>query len=164
MLTQTYYRFKQITNKLRGTVIFVRNQVSRLVTNFLTFYGNRVYIIVFTWARYMSLSWANTIQSTLPNYFLKTYFNIIPAYMPKLLFLSFPYPTLHAPLFAPIRATVTAHLIIPTPTVAVTLSVFGPNTLRSILFSNTLSLCSPPTPLPQCEWPNFTPKQDNRQN
>jgi hypothetical protein len=64
--------------------------------------------------------------------------------MHKPLFLSFPYPTLHAPLFALIRSTITAHLIILTPKAAVTMTVFGPNVLRSIQFSDTLNLCPPP--------------------
>jgi hypothetical protein len=41
----------------------------------------------------------------------------------------------------------------------VTLSLLGPNILLNTLFSKTLSVCSS-----LCEWPSFTPIQNNRQH
>ena len=48
----------------------------QLDKKFPTFNGIRVFITTFTWARYLSLSWARSIQSIPPSQFLMIHFNI----------------------------------------------------------------------------------------
>jgi len=50
---------------------------SQLVKKFPAFYGTRRFITAFTRARYLSLSWARSIQSMPPTHFLKNHLNII---------------------------------------------------------------------------------------
>ena len=50
---------------------------SQLVKKFPAFYGTRRFITSFTCARYLSLSWASSLQSMSPSYFLKIHLNIM---------------------------------------------------------------------------------------
>ena len=50
----------------------LRNQNSRIIKKFPTFYGTRRFITVLTSARHLSLFWASSIQSILT--YLLTYF------------------------------------------------------------------------------------------
>ena len=72
---------------------------------------NPKFIIVFTSARHLSLSWATSIQSNPPTHYLKIYLNITLPSTPG--FPSgFPTKTLYKPHPSPIRATFPAHLIL----------------------------------------------------
>ena len=51
----------------RSTVLLEKLTGSQLVKKFLTFYGTRRFITAFTTARYLSLSWASSIQSMPPH-------------------------------------------------------------------------------------------------
>ena len=89
----------------------------QLVKKFPTFYGTRRFITVLTSVRFLSLSWANPIQSTYPHstswrsiLILSTHLRLgLPSgFFPS----GFPTKTLYAPLSSPIRATCPAHLIL----------------------------------------------------
>ena len=140
----------------------------RLVKKFPAFYGTRMFITAFTSARHLSLSCDRSIQST-PSHHTSwrsiLIFSSIYAWVSQVV--SFPEvsPTksLYMPLLLPIRATSSAHLILPC---FITRTIFGeqyrslssslcnflhspvapsllrPNILLNTLFSNTLSLRS----------------------
>jgi len=61
----------------RSRIILQKLAVSQLVKEFSAFYGTRRFITAFTSVRYLSLSWARSIQSIPPSHFLKIRFNII---------------------------------------------------------------------------------------
>jgi hypothetical protein len=59
-------------------------KVAQLVKKFPDYYGNRMFITVFTTARQLSLSWAKCIQLHIfPPYFPKTHSNIILPSTPR---------------------------------------------------------------------------------
>ena len=130
-------------------------------------FGTQRFLTVFTSARHLSLSWANSIQSPQPPLTSWRSILILSSHLrvglPNGLFPSgFPTRPLCTPLPSPIRATCPAHLILDftTRTILgkehrslssslckflhspVTSSLLGPNTLLSTLFSSTLSLRS----------------------
>ena len=130
-------------------------------------------------------SWASSIQSKPPHstswrsiLILSSHLGLPSGLFPP----GFPTKTLVTPLVSPIRATCPAYRILPdfiTRIILgeeyislssslcsflhslVTSSLLGPNIPLNTLFSNTLNLR---TFLPQCEWPSFTPIQNNRQD
>ena len=88
----------------------------QLVKKFPALYGTRRYITVFTSARHLSLSWANSIQSP-PLPLLRRSILILTCHLrpglPSGLFNSgFPTRTLCTPLPYPIHATCPAHFIL----------------------------------------------------
>ena len=131
-------------------------------------FGTLRFLTVFTSARHLSLSWANSIQSPKPPPTSWRSILILSSHLrlglPSGLVPSgFPNRTLCTPLLSPIQATCPAHLILLDFTTRTTLgkeyrslssslchflqfpvtsSLLGPNTLLSNLFSNTLSLRS----------------------
>ena len=89
----------------------------QLVKKFPAFYGTRRFITAFTSAQHMSLSWASSIQSTLPHSTSWRFILILSSHLclslPSSLFPSdFPTKTLYTPLPSPIRTTCPAHLIL----------------------------------------------------
>jgi hypothetical protein len=136
--------------------------------NFPQFYGTQRINTVFTRALHWSLSWASSIQSIPSHPISRRSILILSTYLclglPNGLFLSgFPTYILYACLFSPIHATCLAHLILRYLIILmmfckeyklwssslwsflqslITSSLFGTNIPLSILFSNTLSLCS----------------------
>ena len=89
----------------------------QLVKKLHVFYATRRFITAFTRARHLSLSWANSIQSIPPHptswRSISTLSSHLRLGLPSGLFpAGFPTRTLHTPLFSPIRATCSAHLIL----------------------------------------------------
>jgi hypothetical protein len=89
----------------------------QLLKNFPAFYGNRRFITVFIKTLHWSLSWARPIQSISPHSIFPTSILILFTHLrlrlPSSLFHSgFPTNILYAFLFAPIRATFPAHLLL----------------------------------------------------
>ena len=140
----------------------------QLVKKFPAFYGTRRFILPFTSARHLPLSWASSTQSIPQHPTSWRSILILSSHLrlglPSGLFPSgFPTKTLYTPLLSPIRATCPAHLILLyliTRTILgeqyrsfssslcsslhspVTSSLKGPNILLRALFADTLSLCS----------------------
>ena len=86
------------------------------VKQFRGFYRNQRFITTFTTARHLPLSWARSIQSLPPCYFLKLNFNIIipstPWSLKRSHFLSFPHQNPICTSLLLIYATCLAHLIL----------------------------------------------------
>jgi hypothetical protein len=68
---------KRCLQTLWSRVLLEKFSGSQLVKKFPTFYGTRRFITAFTKAPHLSLSWARSIQSMSPSYFLKIHLNII---------------------------------------------------------------------------------------
>ena len=157
----------------------------QLVKKFPAFYGTRRFNTVLTSVRHLSLSWANPIQSTYPHPTSWRSILILSTHLrlgfPRGLFPSgFPTKTLYTPLFALIRATCHAHLILLD---FITRTILGEE-YRSLSCSLCSLLHSPVTsPLlgqifsstpysqtpsasfpPSMSAPSFTPIQNNRQD
>ena len=98
----------------RSRVMLEKLVVPQLVKNFPEFYGTRNFTSVHTSTQRVSQSWASSIQSNTPNYFLKIYFNIIlpsTALSSKWpISLRFPQQTLYACLLSSARAICSVHL------------------------------------------------------
>ena len=149
-------------------VLLEKLTVSKLVNKFPTFYGTRRFIIAFTSARHLSLSWAGSIQSIPLHPTSWISILILSSHLrlglPSGLFTSgFSTKTPYAFLLSPLRATCPAHLIL-LDFIARTIlgeqyrslssslysflhftvssSLLDPNILLNTLFSDTLSLRS----------------------
>jgi len=159
-----------LTNKQTSwrTVLLEKLTNPKLVKKFPAFYGIRRFIISFTSARHLSLSWGGAeyqVHAT-TSYFLKIHFYIIHLCigLPSGLFPSvLPTTTLYAPHLYPVCATYSVHLILLDSITRTMLGEeyrsfssslccllhspdklphLGSNTFLSTLFSNNLSLCS----------------------
>ena len=64
-----------------STVLLQKLTGSQPVKKFLTFHGTRRFITAFTSARHLSLSWASSIQSTLPNPTFRKSILILSSYL-----------------------------------------------------------------------------------
>ena len=111
----------------------------QLVEKFPAYYGTRRFITAYTRPRYLSLSWARSIESVPPHPSFWRFILILSSYLreglPSGLFPSgFPIKTLYTPLLSPIRATCPVHLI---PLDFVTRTILGEE-YRSL----SSSLCS----------------------
>jgi len=99
------------------TVLLEKLTGLQLVKKFPAFHRTRRFITTLTSVRHLSLSWASPIQSIYPHptscrsiLILSTHLRLG---LPSGLFPSrFPTKTLYTPLYSPIRATCTAHLIL----------------------------------------------------
>ena len=101
----------KVIYSLNGAESFLKSQpVLQLVKKFPAFYGTRTFITAFTSARFLSLSWANSIQSTPLHPTSWKSILILSSHLrlglPSGLFpSSFPTKTLYTPLLSPIRVT-----------------------------------------------------------
>ena len=158
----------------------------QLVKKFSAFHRIRRFITALRSVRHLSLSWANTIQSTYPHPTSWRSFLILSTHLslglPSGLFPSgFPTKTLYAPHSSPIRATCPAHLILLD---FITRTILGEE-YRSLSSSLCSLLHSPHYLVPprskysrhhhvlkhpqlpflsQCQRPSFTPIENNRQD
>ena len=147
-------------------VLFEKLTGLQLAKKFPTFCGTQRFIVTFTSALHLPLSWASSIQSIPPHptswrsiLILSSHLHLgLPS---GLCPLGFPTKTLYMPLPSPIRATCSAYLILLdliTRTILgeeyrplssslcsflhspVNPSLLGPNILFNTLFSNTLNM------------------------
>ena len=100
-----------------STVLLEKLTGFQLVKKFPAFYGTRRFIIEFTSARQLSLSWARSIQSIPPYPISWRSILMLSSHLrlglPSGLFHShFPIKTLYTPLLSPIRATCPVHPIL----------------------------------------------------
>ena len=130
---------------------------SQLLKKFPAFYGTRRFIAASTTARHLSLSRATVIQSVPPHpiSWRSTLIlsSLLCLHLPSGLFPpGLPTYTLYSPLLSPIRATrpahhilldlitrITSNLSLSNLYSLVTLSLFGPNILRSTQWHNKTS-------------------------
>ena len=97
-------------------VLLEKLTVFQLVKKFHAFYGTRRFITAVTSARHLSLSWASSIHSIIPQPTSWRSILILSSHLslsvPSGLFPSgFPTKSLYQPLLAPIRATCPTYLI-----------------------------------------------------
>ena len=156
------------------------------VKKFPTFYGTRSFITAFTSVRHLSLSWASSIQSTPSHSTSWRSILILSSHLhlglPSGLFCSgFRTKTLYTPLLSPhtcymprqshssrvyhpnnIGWGVEIHQLVIMQLHPLTCYLIppGPN------YSPQHPILKQPQPafLPECQWPSFTPIQNNRQN
>jgi len=102
----------------RSRVVLEKLNGFQLVKEFPTFYGTLRFITALTNTRHLSLSWASSIKLITPHPTPWISILILSSHqrlgLPGGLFpLGFPTKTLYTPLLSPIRATWSAHLIVP---------------------------------------------------
>ena len=129
-----------LTYILHGAESFKKaNQFSASQKKTPAFYGTRGFITAFTSARYLSLFWVRSIQSTPPHptswrFILILSSNLRLSFPSGLFPSSIPIKTLHTPLLSPVHATCPTHLILLD---FITRTIFGEeySSLNSSLYS-----------------------------